>query len=69
MTLTIERTAEDTQVEAVIDLENGTWTCTVHEVTMDIASGLECPECVSTPALRQCTHMVHAPPDARELVS
>ena len=60
MTLTIDRTAEDTQVEAVIDLENGTWTCTVHEVTVDIASGLECPDCMNA---------VHAPPDARELVS
>jgi len=60
MTLTIERTAEDTQVEAVIDLENGTWTCTEHQVTLSISSGQECP---------QCTHMVHAPPDARELDS
>jgi hypothetical protein len=45
MTLTIERRSTEEQVEAVLDLENGTWTCTVHGVTMDIASGAECAEC------------------------
>lgn len=45
MALTLAPDTEYTEVEAVIDLENGTWTCTEHGVTMDIASGDECPEC------------------------
>ena len=60
MALTLTRETEDTLVEAVIDLENGTWTCTVHGVTMDIKSGAECPDCLNS---------VHAPPDISELVT
>lgn len=45
MMLTLAPDLENTEVEAVLDLENGTWTCTAHNTVMDIAGGAECPEC------------------------
>jgi hypothetical protein len=62
MTLTLARDLDNAEVEAVLDLENGTWTCSEHLVTMDIMSGAECPDCMKS---------VHAPPDlsALELIS
>lgn len=49
---------ENELVEAVIDLEAGTWTCSVHGTVMAIESGEDCADCMNA---------VHAPPD-RELV-
>lgn len=45
---------ENELVEAVIDLEAGTWTCVLHGTVMTIESGEDCAE---------CTNAVHAPPD------
>lgn len=45
MTVLMEHPAEVVN-ECVIDLENMTWTCTEHAVTMSIGDDVgECPKC------------------------